>query len=640
MRKGRVAILTQTEHGVHMNASCGRISTTQGGAIEIFAKNTADEADRKLIHKVALSGHMAALEHHTMTLAFDGASVFVEQFMIEHRLASYMVKSRRYVDFSGAGFVVPDGAGEDWRAHMESFFADYARLLELGIPKEDARFVLPYAFRGHFYMTANVRTLLRLAAEMTRGRGAVYPEISYLGDMLKEQLDALYPGLVERERVETALPAAIEEFAVPHEAQGSAALLQAPAHPLETLRLAGRFAGRDLAVRDLVRDARPRELETLSYLFSFSDLSLAGLTHLARHRMLSLLVQGSAQAVARGAYIVPTSVRENAEALERYCAAFARASAYAAAHKEWAHYCALAGNTVDALVAMNAREILHFMELRACNRAQWEIRGLAHQLLRQLREHAPELFGQYGPACRVRGACPEGRLSCGAPYKPQIGLTANRNKEGEQFFPQEYIQAIESAGGEVRRIPFDASPAVLRALVNELDGVLFSGGPDIAPWRFGEAQVHPKTVIDAQRDEMEMNLFEMAFAAKLPMLGICRGHQVINVALGGTLCQHIPDAHGVSHYDVMHEVRFAPDSRLAAILQADVLTVNSFHHQSVENVAPPLRAAAMCGEINEAVEWAGEDRWIFGVEWHPERFPEDEHAQRLFAAFVRAARRG
>ena len=388
-----------------------------------------------------------------------------------------------------------------------------------------------------------------------------------------------------------------------------------------------------------MRDARPRELETLSYLFSFSDLSLAGLTHLARHRMLSLLVQGSAQAVARGAYIVPTSVRENAEALERYCAAFARASAYAAAHKEWAHYCALAGNTVDALVAMNAREILHFMELRACNRAQWEIRGLAHQLLRQLREHSPELFGQYGPACRVRGACPEGRLSCGAPYKPQIGLTANRNKEGEQFFPQEYIQAIESAGGEVRRIPFDASPAVLRALVNELDGVLFSGGPDIAPWRFGEAQVHPKTVIDAQRDEMEMNLFEMAFAAKLPMLGICRGHQVINVALGGTLCQHIPDAHGVSHYDVMHEVRFASDSRLAAILQADVLTVNSFHHQSVENVAPPLRAAAMCGEINEAVEWAGEDRWIFGVEWHPERFPEDEHAQRLFAAFVRAARR-
>ena len=104
---------------------------------------------------------------------------------------------------------------------------------------------------------------------------------------------------------------------------------------------------------------------------------------------------------------------------------------------------------------------------------------------------------------------------------------------------------------------------------------------------------------------MEMNLFEMAFAAKLPMLGICRGHQVINVALGGTLRQHIPDAHGVSHYDVMHEVRFASDSRLAAILQADVLTVNSFHHQSVENVAPPLRAAAMCGEINEAVEWAG-----------------------------------
>ena len=639
MRKGKVTVLTQTGQGTHMNASCGRISTTQGGAIEIFAKQTGEEADRKLIHKVALSGHMAALEHHTATLAFDGVSVFVEQFMIEHRLASYMVKSRRYVDFSGAGFIVPDGAGEDWRAHMESFFADYARLLELGIPKEDARFVLPYAFRGHFYMTANVRTLLHLAAEMTRGRGAAYPEIAYLGRELCAWLEEAYPGLVERERVESAPIASAGAFAAPHEVEGRAALLESPAHPLETLRLAGRFAGRELAVRDLVRDARPRELEALSYLFSFSDLSLAGLTHLARHRMLSLLVQSSAHAAARGAYIVPASVRENAEALKRYRAAFARASAYAAGHKQWAHYCALAGNTVDALVSMNARELLHFMELRACNRAQWEIRGLANQLLCLLRQRSPELFGQYGPACRVRGACPEGRLSCGAPYRPQIGLTANRNKEGEQFFPQEYIQAIERAGGVVRRIPFDASPAVLRALIHELDGVLFSGGPDIAPWRFGEKQVHAKTVIDAQRDEMELNLFHLAFAEKLPMLGICRGHQVINVALGGTLCQHIPDAYGISHYDVTHDVRFAPHSRLAAIVGEECLTVNSFHHQSVEKVAPPLRAAATCGAINEAIEWADGERWIFGVEWHPERFPEDEHAQRLFAAFVRACGR-
>ena len=89
------------------------------------------------------------------------------------------------------------------------------------------------------------------------------------------------------------------------------------------------------AARDLVRDARPRELETLSYLFSFSDLSLAGLTHLARHRML--LLAGQQRVAARGAYIAPTSARKKrGEALERYCAAFARASAYAAAHKEWA----------------------------------------------------------------------------------------------------------------------------------------------------------------------------------------------------------------------------------------------------------------------------------------------------------------
>ena len=147
--KGKGGHSHADEHGVHMNASCGRISTTQGGAIEIFAKNTADEADRKPIHKVALSGHMAALEHHTMTLAFDGASVFVEQFMIEHRLASYMVKSRRYVDFSGAALSCRMA-----RARIGARTWNPLRitrlLLELGIPKEDARFVLPYASRGIF----------------------------------------------------------------------------------------------------------------------------------------------------------------------------------------------------------------------------------------------------------------------------------------------------------------------------------------------------------------------------------------------------------------------------------------------------------------------------------------------------------
>ncbi|MBE5767341.1 MAG: hypothetical protein E7335_09295 [Clostridiales bacterium] len=638
MHNGRAIILTQTRDGVHMNASCGRISTTQGSAIEIFETNKGIEADERLIKKVAQSGHMAALEHHSLSVAFDGASVFVEQFIIEHRLASYTVKSRRYVDFSGAGYIIPEDAPDGYREHMESFFADYEALLALDIPKEDARFVLPYAFRGQFYMTANVRTFIHLAAEMTRGRGKAWPEIVHLGNMLKEQLDAQYPGLVDRERVDAAIPARPAAFHSPSEVKGKAVLLDTPFNPEEILKRACACSGRDMGIRELVKDARPRELEMLNYSFSFDNISIASLTHLTRHRILSLIVKDAAHAVAGGKYIVPESVRKSSEALAIYRASFERACGYAAQHPEIAHYCALAGNTVDALVSMNAREILHFMKLRTCVRAQWEIRTLANELLEQLRTHAPAIFSVFGATCRVNGRCPEGRLSCGNPYKPRIGLTANRNNDGEEYFPAAYVDSIERAGGEVVKIPFTTPVEALRALVNGLDGVLFSGGPDIAPWRFGQ-ELHPKSVVHELRDNMELALFDLAFARKLPILGICRGHQVINVALGGTLCQDIPDRYDLSHAGgVLHEVKLEEGSRLAKLFGVDAVNVNSYHHQCVDVVAPYLRVAGMCGPVNEALEWDGDDRWIFGVEWHPERMSDDPFAARLFADFVRACK--
>ena len=168
---------------------------------------------------------------------------------------------------------------------------------------------------------------------MTRGRGAVYPEISYIGRYAQRAVGRALSRLGgtrargdraarRHRRICRAARSAGERRA----AAGSRA-------SLGNIAPGGALCGpRSRRARPGARRAPPRIGNAFLSLF-FSDLSLAGLTHLARHRMLSLLVQGSAQAVARGAYIVPTSVRENAEALERYCAAFARASAYAAAHR-------------------------------------------------------------------------------------------------------------------------------------------------------------------------------------------------------------------------------------------------------------------------------------------------------------------
>ena len=147
-------------------AAAGRISTQQGSALEIFDRSHDAGKNQKLIGKVTASGHTSTVEHVFFNLAFENVSVVVEQFMIEFRLASFTVKSRRYVDFAGAGFVRPDGLDAAQRAAydaaMEARFADYERLMALGVPKEDARFVLPYCLRSNFYMTMNARELIAM----------------------------------------------------------------------------------------------------------------------------------------------------------------------------------------------------------------------------------------------------------------------------------------------------------------------------------------------------------------------------------------------------------------------------------------------------------------------------------------------
>ena len=177
-------------------------------------------------------------------------------------------------------------------------------------------------------------------------------------------------------------------------------------------------------MKALLTDTRPRELELLSYAFRVKDISLACLTHFARHRVQSPLIPPVAVALAGGNYVLPDSVRAVAGAEEVYRSAFAD-QALAAQNAlalgmspEEVGYFAMSGHQLDILIGMNARELLHFMKLRTCSRAQWEIRGVAENMLELLKGISPALFGLYGPSCRF-GPCPEGRMSCGRP-KPRI----------------------------------------------------------------------------------------------------------------------------------------------------------------------------------------------------------------------------
>ena len=433
--QSQAKIVSYSTGGEEVCASAARISTTQGDALELFEKAQGNQKNQDLIGKVLRSGHRSVIEHAVFSIALQNVSVYVEQYFIECRLASFTVKSRRYVDFSGLGYYVPpeltDSNLADYRKYMDALFTAYQKLLDLDVPKEDARFLLPYAFCSNFYCTLNARELVSLIRSIRFGRGRGIPELRSIADQLSEQLEAMFPALrseLDSPAVGETLP---EEPAplfqdepvwVNQEDAGISELLAAPLHPEKLLEQAHHTAAPrsdgPLSLDDLMASPRPRELEQLSYTFRISDLSLAGLTHLVRHRMQSVIVP-PIQTVNHSRFILPDTVRSSPAALEIYQTALRDASRAAKALCEnpalrpYSYYFAVAGNMMDVMTTLNARELKLMIQLRSCTRAQWEIRHVAIGLLKLLREQYPALFDRFGPSCYLTGVCPEGRMSCG-----------------------------------------------------------------------------------------------------------------------------------------------------------------------------------------------------------------------------------
>jgi putative glutamine amidotransferase len=212
---------------------------------------------------------------------------------------------------------------------------------------------------------------------------------------------------------------------------------------------------------------------------------------------------------------------------------------------------------------------------------------------------------------------------------------------------QSYVRALVNAGCAPVLIPLLEDQSRLRAIYERLDGIVFPGGADVAPGEYGEQPIEDLNVIEPARDRTELTLARWAFADDLPILGICRGQQLLNVALGGSLWQDLrhqgvtsidhSDADGRARGAMIHRVRLDPDSRLAQLIDETDIQVNSLHHQAIKSLAPPLRVTAKSDDdVIEAVE-SPERRFLIAVQWHPEEVDDIPWAQRLFAGFVRAA---
>ncbi len=246
--------------------------------------------------------------------------------------------------------------------------------------------------------------------------------------------------------------------------------------------------------------------------------------------------------------------------------------------------------------------------------------------------------------------------------KPLIGITCNFSHDDEpgiythyglpeqkwHMLADEYIRAIENAGGIPVMMPIYQNESVMLEALERLDGVLISGGNDVDPCLYGEFITKNVGTIVPERDSQDIALTRAAIEkTNKPVLGICRGIQIMNVAMGGSLHQDLGKSGYQDHFvgccpitHPVHKVKLAAQSLIADIIGSNELAVNSFHHQAVSRIAACFTATAVAEDGTvEALEIDG-DRMILATQWHPEMMYTCKANQRIFNRFVAECARG
>ena len=230
---------------------------------------------------------------------------------------------------------------------------------------------------------------------------------------------------------------------------------------------------------------------------------------------------------------------------------------------------------------------------------------------------------------------------------PVVGVTPLWDEEKQSLWMLPgYLDGLRQAGCLPMILPLTKEPEEIDQMLSMVDGILLTGGQDVSPELYGETPAGTGEICE-MRDTMERLLLKKAMLLDKPVLGICRGIQFINAALGGSLYQDIPSQHpsAVEHhqsppYDKpSHEVALVQDSPLWCLLGQEKLRVNSYHHQAVKQLADGLEVMARSDDDLVEAIWKPDQRFLWAVQWHPEfSFRTEEASRRIFAAFARAIR--
>ena len=444
-------------------ATAGLTSYAKKSLFDLYKIRKDHENNIEKIDGIIKSGHTSITEHDQLTFFITGVTPIIEQILIGQRLASFTIKSRRYVDFSNSGFYKPDFSylknsdkiDKKYKKHMNYLFDVYSKMTELGIPKEDARFILPYCFHSQITMSLNTRSLLKLITYCTTSNTSEISEVKEFGlkllEIAKEKVPYYKKAYDKLERQisegnqEDKL-SFLDKYKEEYEILNKPKLISIQTDydinlqsKVDRTIIVSYIMNRyqiDFEKANIVYDKltdeekqevmtiicnrdEQRELEQVSFKFEIPT-TLAGLTHFSRHRMHSLLIPDFLPMWNLNNQITPESIKEKCldiykEAVNKNIEVYEELKEEGVEQKDLVYF-NLSGTIINVTTNINGRELMFMSRLRCCNRAQWEIREAVNEMVKQVQQNS-ELYGEYlGPSCAIKGICPEGERTCGQPY--------------------------------------------------------------------------------------------------------------------------------------------------------------------------------------------------------------------------------
>ena len=447
----------ELESRVQRVAAAGKLSRFNGNVFEVLESCNDYESNLKLIKRIIKMGHKSIIEHDYLVFALCDVTPIVEQTIIGNRLTSFTIKSRREVDFRTAGFYVPqfrdkelkiheknEELKEKYKKHMQYLFNTYGDIVDKEVSVEDARFVLPYSYHSNIIMGLDARELEKMVISLLYGRLSRIQELKELGDALYEIIKEKVPylktniknaeeksenpfeyleNIVERPEIKIAEKTKLLSYTpnaddvvlksnIMYHYQCSKEVAD---NLLEEMIKKDKDAKEKLMENILHKEER-RELEQVTFSFQI-PISLSILTHLTRHRMHALLVPEFVPLWNMNNFVTPEKVKAKAndiyqKAVQENIKVFEEFKLAGVAEEDLIYFY-LGAQMLNVVTTMTARNLQWVLRLRCCNKAQWQIRFIAQEMAKQVKEIAPLIGKGLGPTCMTDRYCGEGRECCG-----------------------------------------------------------------------------------------------------------------------------------------------------------------------------------------------------------------------------------